>query len=143
MSARAQPSSQPDRTVAAEGSDLEDRASAQNLRQHLQQLPLIGRDADGWQSCRDASLERRLQNRIARQQTFGEVLIDLSPLIFSRHRGGRSVVQMPRADKIAVNHPVVLTANSVQTKKKPPELPTTPPLEWTMIMAAPISPPRS
>jgi len=46
---------------------------------------------------------------------------------------------MPRADRIAVNHPVVLTANSVQTKKKPPELLITPPFEWAMIIAAPIS----
>ena len=42
-----------------------------------------------------------------------------------------------------MNHPVVLSANRVQTKKKPPELLTTPPLEWMMIMPAPISPPRS
>jgi len=44
---------------------------------------------------------------------------------------------MPRGDRIAVNHPVVLSANSVQTKKKPPDLLTTPPLVWTMIMPAP------
>src|SRR6266853_161267 len=213
MSPRAQPSSQPERAIPAQGSDLEDRASAQNLRQQLQQLPLIGRDADGRQSGRHARLECRLQNWIGREQAVGEILIDFSPLIFShcvgkfefyeltsqlqrsssitwrrrhaltlsrdlplqrdgagdgdrrppqfrdhadaavgaprRHwavsvgRRERSVVQRPRADRIAVNHPVVLSANSVQTKKKPPELLTTPPFEWAMIMAAPISPPRS
>jgi len=43
-----------------------------------------------------------------------------------------------------VNHPVVLSANSVQTKKKPwVLLITTPPFEWRMIMAAPINPPNS
>jgi len=42
-----------------------------------------------------------------------------------------------------VNHPVVLSANSVQTKKKPRELLITPAFEWRMIMAAPISPPNS
>ena len=42
-----------------------------------------------------------------------------------------------------VTHPVVLSANSVQTKKKPPDLPTTNPLEWTMIIPTPISPPNS
>ena len=36
-----------------------------------------------------------------------------------------------------MTHPVVLSAISVQTKKKPPDLPTTIPLEWTMIMPAP------
>src|SRR5712675_1442249 len=68
----------------------------------------------------------------------------------SRHWAGsfgrreRSVVQISRADRIAVNHPVVLSANSVHTKKKPWELLiTTPPFEWRMIMAAPINPPNS
>ncbi len=44
---------------------------------------------------------------------------------------------MPQADRIAVNHPVVLSANRVQTKKKPPELLITPAFECAMIMAAP------
>jgi len=42
-----------------------------------------------------------------------------------------------------VNHPVVLSANSVHTKKKPPELLITPAFEWMMIMPAPIRPPKS
>jgi hypothetical protein len=41
-------------------------------------------------------------------------------------RRARIVVQMACAERIIVNHPVVLSANSVQAKKKPPELLTTP-----------------
>jgi len=40
-------------------------------------------------------------------------------------RRERTVVQSPRADRIIVTQPVVLSANKVQTKKKPPDLPTT------------------
>src|SRR4051812_49391544 len=52
-------------------------------------------------------------------------------------------VQIARADRIAVSHPVVLSANSVQTKKNPPFLLITQAFEWRTIIAAPINPPKS
>ena len=48
-----------------------------------------------------------------------------------------------RADRIAVNHPNMLSMNRIQTAKKPPVLVTTIPGECKTIMPAPIMPPKS
>src|SRR5438094_8380347 len=58
-------------------------------------------------------------------------------------RLARNFSHSARAERIAASHPVALSANSVQTKKKPPDLETTRPFEWPTIMAAANSPPSS
>src|SRR5256885_10566456 len=58
-------------------------------------------------------------------------------------RLARNVSHNPRAERIAVNQPVALSANIVHTKKKPPDLGTTVPFECTTIMPAAIRPPSS
>jgi len=57
---------EPQGTVASERADLEDRARADQPRQQMEQLALVGRDLDRGQSGRRADRERRLERGILR-----------------------------------------------------------------------------
>src|SRR5438067_771412 len=66
-----------------------------------------------------------------------------SHLAGNRERPERNASHKPRPARITESQPVVLRMNNVHTKKKPPDLLTTVPGEWTTIIAAAIRPPNN
>src|SRR6476660_1256985 len=78
-SACAQAPRHPDGAVAAECSDFEDRTRANQLREHLQQLALVGRYRDWGQSGSGAAFQRRFEDWIVAEQVVGKILIDFRP----------------------------------------------------------------
>ena len=64
---RRQRARQPDRAVAAERADLEDRARADRAREQVQELALAGRDGDRRQAGGGVGRERRVEVAVARR----------------------------------------------------------------------------
>src|SRR5207237_4040918 len=84
-SAGAHASSQPDRGVAGQRSELEDRPRIDNPRQQLQEFSLVRRDGNRRQSSFLRCCSRGFQDRILWQKLVGEVLINVRPKIFSHY----------------------------------------------------------
>ena len=76
---------QPDRAVATQRPELEDRPRPERPRQHLQELALRRGDLDRRQPGRLARPQRRVQRLIGRRQQPADVLIDLPPALLA-HR---------------------------------------------------------
>ena len=80
-------SSQPDRAVAAQRTDLQDPLGADHSRNEMQEFSEVRRDGDLWQPGREARCERRADSRIRLNDQVRKIAIDFGPEFFvHRHR---------------------------------------------------------
>ena len=70
---------EPDRRVAAERAQLEDRARAVDAREQLQQLALVGRDRDRRQARCFARGHRGVQGLVRGEQALDDVVVQRAP----------------------------------------------------------------
>jgi hypothetical protein len=92
-----QPPSQPDRAVATQGAELEDRLGPDRARQQMQQLTLRRRDLDRRQAGLLTRPDGGRKRLVVRREQTGHVLVDGRPSIL-RH-GGRSISTGPNGRK--------------------------------------------
>ena len=76
----------PDRAVAAERADFEDRPRLGELGEQRQQLALRSRDRDRRQARGVARRERAVERRVARSEQIGDVAVDGVPLLPAHER---------------------------------------------------------